>query len=300
MVYPSKELIIFQCLQGRKTFSKTEEHQHYKLLKGYEGEKQFSNLLKEQLHQDHLQINDLLLNNHGTVFQLDTLLIFNQTVYLFEVKNYQGEFQLEKDYLHCYTTGKNYRNPLHQLKRSELMLTDLLSNMDMHFQVKSYLIFINHRFTLFQATRNHPIILPTQVFDFIRRLNQIPGTISPKHQQLANKLHKMHIEKLPYTRYPDYNFDQLKKGILCKNCRRHMENSRFNLYCYHCSYQERIDSGVLRHVIEFNLLFPEKIITSGIIYKWIGHYISRTTIQNILAQYMKQEKKNRYTRYTFK
>src|SRR5699024_10524608 len=91
MVYPSKELIIFQCLQGRKTFSKTEEHQYYKLLKGYEGEKHFSNLLKEQLHQDHLQINDLLLNNHGTVFQLDTLLIFNQTVYLFEVKNYQGE-----------------------------------------------------------------------------------------------------------------------------------------------------------------------------------------------------------------
>src|SRR5699024_2056304 len=138
MVYPSKELIIFQCLQGRKTFSKTEEHQHYKLLKGYEGEKQFSNLLKEQLHHNNLQ-----LNNHRTVFQLDTLLIFNQTVYLYEVKNYQGEFQLEKDYLHCYTTGKNYRNPQHQLKRSELMLTDLLSNMDMHFQVKSYLIFIN-------------------------------------------------------------------------------------------------------------------------------------------------------------
>src|SRR5699024_3823998 len=97
---PSKELIIFQCLQGRKTFAKTEEHQHYKLLKGYEGEKQLSNILKEQLHQDHLQINNILLNNHVTVFQMDTLLIFNQTVYLIEVKNYQGEFQLEKDSLH--------------------------------------------------------------------------------------------------------------------------------------------------------------------------------------------------------
>src|SRR5699024_12578262 len=99
MVYPSKELIIFQCLQGRKTFSKTEEHQHYKLLKGYEGEKQFSNLLKEQLHQDHLQINDLLLNNHGTVLQLDTLLIFKQTDYLFEVTNYLVEFQIDNIYL---------------------------------------------------------------------------------------------------------------------------------------------------------------------------------------------------------
>src|SRR5699024_11761579 len=47
------------------------------------------------------------------------------------------------------------------------------------------------------------------------------------------------------------------------------------------------------HVIEFNLLFPEKIITRVIIHEWIGYYISRTTIQNILAQYMKQEKKNR-------
>src|SRR5699024_12873672 len=109
-----------------------------------------------------------------------------------------------------------------------------------------------------------------------------------KHQQLANKLHKMHIEKLPYTRYPDYNFDQLKKGILCKNCRRHMENSRFNLYCYHCSYQERIDSGVLSHVIEFNLLFPEKIIMSWIIYMWIGHYISILAIQIFIAHNMKK------------
>src|SRR5699024_9253613 len=145
------------------------------------GEKQFSNLLKEQLHQDHLQINDLLLNNHGTVFQLDTLLIFNQTVYLFEVKNYQGEFQLEKDYLHCYTTGKTYRNHLHQRKGSELMLSDSLSNIYMYFEVKTYLMFNNHRFILFQATRNHPFILPTLVFGYIRRLNQLPGTHSPKH-----------------------------------------------------------------------------------------------------------------------
>src|SRR5699024_12019603 len=94
-----------------------------------------------------------------TVFQLDTLLIFNQTVYLFEVKNYQGEFQLEKDHLHCYTTGKNYRNPLHQLKRSELMLTDLLSNMDMNFQIKSYLIFIKNIYNLFIDTSIHSIFL---------------------------------------------------------------------------------------------------------------------------------------------
>src|SRR5699024_12368434 len=95
----------------------------------------FAYLLIEQLHHDHLQIYYLLLNNHGTVFQLVTLLIFNQTVYLFEVKNYQGEFQLEKDHLHCYTTGKNYRNPLHQLKRRELMLTNSLSTMNMNSNV---------------------------------------------------------------------------------------------------------------------------------------------------------------------
>src|SRR5699024_12384284 len=142
---------------------------------------------------------------------------------------YQLEIQLEKDYLHCDTTCKNYRIPLYQLKRSVLIMTDLLFNMDMHFQVKPYLMFINHRFTLFQATRNRPIILPTQVFDFIRRLNQIPGTISPKHQRLANKLHKRHIEKLPYIRYPDYNFDERKKEILRRQCASELERYRYEL-----------------------------------------------------------------------
>lgn len=300
MRQPPKELVLFDYLRGRFHFSNADKQRYQNILKGYKGEKQFSTLIQEQLQQDYLCIPDLLLEHQGTVCQFDMLLIFQQTLYLFEIKNYQGEFQIENDHLHCYTTNKNYRNPKHQLKRSELMLKDLLSGMGAHFQMKAYVVFMNPQFTLFQATRDQPIILPTQVVDFVQSLNHIPGVISKKHQQLANKLNNMHINNSPYTRYPTYTFDQMRKGIFCKKCRNCMERSRLYFYCSSCNYKENKDASVMRQIIEFSVLFPEQKIRTGIIHQWINKYITKVTLRNILVNYMHQEKNYRYTYYTFK
>ncbi|WP_369384695.1 nuclease-related domain-containing protein [Halalkalibacter akibai] len=66
--------------------------------KGYEGEKVFD-LLVDTLECECLLLHDLLLKLNNTLFQIDTMVILQDAVYLFEIKNYEGDFYYESDRL---------------------------------------------------------------------------------------------------------------------------------------------------------------------------------------------------------
>jgi hypothetical protein len=95
MAYKSRkekdELIILRSLNARLLLSEEEKKTLYRLEKGYEGEVMFD-LLTEQLPDEKLILNDLLLEVNGTKFQIDTTLITQDKIYLFEVKNFEGDY----------------------------------------------------------------------------------------------------------------------------------------------------------------------------------------------------------------
>lgn len=229
----------------------------------------------------------ILLDNNGTLYQIDCLLIFRNKVIMIEVKNYKGEFEFREEQLYCITTNKYYQNPLHQLQRSNINLRNSLSKLKPAMSLESYIAFVNQDFTLF-AERNPMIILPSQINSFIKTLNQIPGKISERHQEFAGKIISSQIEESPYTSIPEYHYTKIRKGVLCNNCRSQMHLNGRQLFCQRCSYQEFIDSGVLRSVIEFSILFPEIKITTKKIAEWCALNISTRSIRRILQTYLRQ------------
>lgn len=129
MAYKSRiesgELLILRILNRRMGLS-AEEHQRYlNLEKGFKGEVQFD-LLTEKLQSECLILNDLLLEVNNSKFQIDTTIIFQETIYPFEVKNYEGDFIFKPDRLER-IPGKDYKNPLDQLKRTKFLLRQLLN-----------------------------------------------------------------------------------------------------------------------------------------------------------------------------
>jgi hypothetical protein len=66
------------------------------LEKGFEGEVQFDSLTEMYLSDCYI-LNDLLLEINNTKFQIDSLIIFQETIYLFELKNFEGDFCYESD-----------------------------------------------------------------------------------------------------------------------------------------------------------------------------------------------------------
>lgn len=77
----SKELQALKFLNNRMDLSAKDKQHYLNLKKGFEGEVMFD-LLTETFECECLILNDLLLKVNNTLFQIDTLIISSETLYL--------------------------------------------------------------------------------------------------------------------------------------------------------------------------------------------------------------------------
>lgn len=294
-----RELIVYELLDGRISLTTEQKIKMQNLKKGYEGEKLFSELLKEKTNQNFIPLFDVLLEDDGTVFQLDCLLIFQYEMIMLEIKNYYGEFLLKDDYLFSVTAEKRYRNPLHQLQRSNLLLRELFSKHKINLPLTSQIIFVNQEFTLFHAEQHSDLILPTQLNAYLSKLNDKSGSIGNHQYQISNTLLNLQLNKFMDNRMPDYTYSQMMKGILCKTCRGPILIEKRKFYCHYCNKEEGIDAAIMRNIGEFQILFPHKKITVKNIYDWCNEVVSRSTIKRVLVRNMKLNGRSKYSYYTF-
>lgn len=281
-----KDLQKRRILFARMNLSTQEKQQYIRLLKGHEGEKQFYQLIKNNHTTNSIFLHDLLLQSNNSLFQIDHILIHAQTIFSFEVKNYEGEFIIENGNWYVKSTKQEIRNPLNQLNKSDYLLRQLVKNLGYNLPVKSYLVFINRDFTLYQLPPNLPILLRSQLNRFIQFLNKSHVPLKQEHHQLAQDLKKVQITDSSFEKLPDYDFKQLRKGITCPECYMFLSRERQSfLLCDNCGYTETLEKGILRNVFEFHLLFPQEKITTNVIYEWCGIFKSLLTIRKVLSRH---------------
>jgi len=290
------ELAILRILNARMNLTEKEKLHYYILEKGYEGEVKFDSLTKN-LQNEHLITNDLLLDYNYSTFQIDSLIHFQKSLYLIDVKNFEGDYIFKSDDFYN-VAGKPTKDPLAQLKRCELLLSQLNHQYGYNFTIESYLVFINPEFTLYHAPENQQIILPTQVNRFIKKLNTIPSKLTDKHIKLAKHLVSLHQRDNPFTRLPSYNYDQLKKSLTCVTCNSfslHVGRSKFT--CNICSCVEEVESAVIRCVGELRILFSDKKITTRFVYEWCGGILSEKLIRRVLNENFTITSKYRFAHF---
>ena len=290
------ELLMLDALHNRMTLPPQDRKNYVHLQKGYEGEQQFDHLLGG-LECDHIQLHDLLLEYSGTVFQIDTLLITKEKIFVYEVKNYQGEFFFEQEKFMKYP-HQEIMNPLHQIGRSAPMLTQLLRKLGFNLPIQFHIVFINLEFTLYHADKNPTIILPTQLNQHLRLLHEITTRLSQNHHRLAEKLVELHLEKSPYQKRPEYTYDEIRKGIVCGGCGlMEVELKGRKYYCAYCNWTEQVSTVITSSIKEFQLLFPEKKVTVSTIGDWCGGTVSLKTISRVLNQNFTRKGKMRWSYY---
>lgn len=109
----------------------------YNLEKGYQGELMFYELLEVELTSKCIRLYDLLLECNQTEFQIDNLLIYQNTIIMNEVKNFDGDFFIKDNKWYAVSTRNEIRNPIQQLQRSEYLLRQLLQQISTSFQTRS-------------------------------------------------------------------------------------------------------------------------------------------------------------------
>jgi DNA-directed RNA polymerase subunit RPC12/RpoP len=279
----SKELLIQESLNVRMKLSTKEESQYLYNKKGYEGEVQFDILL-EQLNIDCLVLNDLLFEINNKYFQIDKIIITQQGLIIFEVKNFEDEYYIEGGKWFA-LPKKEIDNPLDQLNRSHSLLHRLIQSIGYNCTVDKHLVFVNPEFTLYHTPMNSPIVLPTQLNRLVNKLNMMPSKLNENHTRLANKLLSLHIEESPFKRNFRYNYEELRKGFICATCHSFITDiNTKRITCLKCGSEEDVKSAVLRSVEEIKLLFPEMKITTNIVFDWCRIVESKKTIRNVLNE----------------
>jgi len=292
----SKELIILEILNDRMILDAKYKQHYFNLKKGYEGEMLFDSLT-EKLQCECLILNDLLLEVNNTIFQIDSIIITGETIYLYEVKNYEGDYYYESDSLYKKPRLETL-NPLHQLIRSKSLLHKLLLNLGFNLPITGSVVFINPNFTLYQAPLDKPIIFPTQVKNHLSKLSKISSKITEKHKNLADQLLSLHITDSPYEKIPPYDYNQLRKGMICPKCHSFSVTVGIKkCICRECGYEELVESSVLKGVKEFKILFPNEKITTILIHDWCQVVQSEKRIRNILLNNFSKVGSKRWTYY---
>ncbi|MFC4402861.1 nuclease-related domain-containing protein [Gracilibacillus xinjiangensis] len=277
----SDEYLMFESLHVRNGLSEKDKQYFSGLKKGYEGELLFDSWM-EEVTADCLVINDLLLKQRNNIFQIDSLMLLAEKIFLFEVKNFEGD--------HYYDAGKLYlkskeerNNPMLQLEKNESLLRQLLHSWSYKLPIFAYVVFVNPAFTLYQAPLDKPIIYPTQITGYLKQFNQLTSPITTNENRLATLLTSAHIEKSPYSQLPDFGFNQLKKGMYCADCHSFaLDLSKYKCLCRKCGKSESIQTSIMRSVREFQLLFPNEKITTNKIHEWCGVPIDKRRIYRVL------------------
>lgn len=295
----SKELKLYRSLYARGELSEEDRQYYFNLEKGYEGELAFDRYL-ETLSDDWLIVNDLFLRYNNTSFQIDSLLISHEMIYLFEIKNFEGDFYFEGD--HWYTLSKReISNPMLQLEKNLSLLRRLLLDWGYNYHFSENLVFVNPEFFLYNASLGKPIIFPSQIERFLDRLNRKKPRNNSRDLKMAELLIVEHIADPPLLKVPKYDYESLRKGMVCGCCHSlSLEVQGRMLVCPKCGFTENINSGILRAVEEYRMLFPERKITTNDIFDWCKIIGYKKRIQRVLAENFELKGYNKRAYYEVK
>lgn len=264
---------------------------------GHKGELLFYKLLETYLSANTSKLFDLTIIVNGSICQIDSLLFFHKKIFIIEIKHYAGDFIIKGD--EWYSANQTIiKNPLHQLKRTEILLKQLLEKFKLNIEIKPLLIFTHPEFHLINATQELPIVFPTQLKRFIKMLNTFPHNLTAKQQRFITTLHSLHQPDVSLFKKIQLEFDQLNKGLFCVICNQLMEPF-FPRYmcCPACQTTEKIDSAIKRSIAEYHLLFPKSKVTINQISNWINHQATPYYIKKALSNNWTVVKKGRSSHY---
>lgn len=123
-----------------------------KRIAGKEGELQAKKILNHYLNENDLLLNNLNISIHGRNTELDYVVINNNGVFIFEVKNFSGQLVGDEDdqYWNKYKISrgnkeyiKKIRNPIKQLKREIYLLKEYLRYYGVDLWIEGYVLFVN-------------------------------------------------------------------------------------------------------------------------------------------------------------
>lgn len=273
-------LAIMHILSYRMPLSSSHLQYLSRLQKGFSGEL-LMDAMTHELGDDFLILKDLSLDSKSAgSFQIDTLILSSLGIYLYEVKNYSGEF-FYKEELIVKKPDLEIMNPTVQLQNTRIKLERLLKEMGHPTKVQGFVAYVHNSFTLFFAPDDTRVLLPTQLAGHFAELKKKAAPLTSLQKRMAKELTQQALHPEPFLKsMPDYTFTDLQKGIACQRCNQiSLILLRESYTCSTCGYQGKIFSALIKAIKEYQLLFPHQTLSTNVLYEWCDQSVSKKRIK---------------------
>lgn len=249
--------------------------------KGKVGEFYFKNLMDNKLNDNIGAITDYRFESGGSECQIDFLIVLNNTCIIIEIKNFYGDFELRENGFYRLNPLRKIKNPLSQTERAEIMLKNHLKRLNLNLDVRYYVVFVNDQCSIYQLTRDKPIVMASQLNRFLESLNE--EAYDKNHSYTLKKLESARLKESRYNLELKLDFSQARKGLTCQSCSGWLEVETYNsLKCRSCGADEKIDDAIRRSITEMKTLFPNDAITLSRLSEWIGHAYTPSKLRRLL------------------
>ncbi|WP_368646122.1 nuclease-related domain-containing protein [Alkalibacterium putridalgicola] len=277
------------ALDKRMVLEDTDRNYLLNLERGYKGEELFDDYVKQYLTKEVIVLNDLLLTSRGSSFQVDSVIITSDTLYMYEIKNYKGNYQMNAGQI-VTLTGQEINNPVNQINRAKTLMKQMVKDFGYGIKVDASVIFVNPTFYLYDAKTTVSFIYPNQIEKHFNDMNNRLTPLTKEQQYLAQKLIQENRESVPYQKeLPDFEYSKLKKTIYCSLCGKdRLRVTRKRSYCTTCQHQQGLEKTILEHIAEFKLLFPNEKVTVQLLYDWCGGKASPRRLRKVCGTHYKK------------
>lgn len=263
------ELLQLEALRGRIVFSPEQERLYRYLTTGFIGEC-LSDRMAENVAGGVIQMHDLLLSSGGRTCQVDSLLVVDGKVYLLEVKNWEGSFEIMDGRFAGLSAC-----PLAQLQRSKMIVEHLLGRFGFRVEVEARVLFVNPKLQLYGLMRSDPVLLLHQIEPYFR--NAAGGHAwNSWDKKIADFLLQQHVPENRFANPVVYDPLAVERGVMCVDCRVRMRcYDLLRLQCVKCGQTEMKRECLARMQAEFEVLFDGKTCSRHALHIWCDGLVSR-------------------------
>lgn len=262
---------------------------HYKRVEaGALGEMQFEQIMNQFGSPQWYFLQNIWFENYNT-FECDYVLVTKHCVYVFEIKNYYGEFEYQNGQCKSRGVGITY-NPINQAHNAMVHLKNLVKNYSAEIPIKGVLVFIgeHNKVCVHDDIDYIDIITRNEIYSYIQNMIQKDNAsltaINPKY--LIEYLEPFEV-KNPYLVNPYTSSDimNLHAGLYCKMCSRELEMTRSLYIECSCGFQEYREHLIVRTACEYGVLTHGTNFVISDIQSFVGAFPSRVHMKNMLPKH---------------
>jgi hypothetical protein len=273
--------------------------------RGLEGEQILLDHIKDIAPNHWIVLRNVWINYFG-IFECDLILITSDTVYLFEVKNYSGIFEIDQ---HIGKHGNKSvgNNVVSQGIKSTINLRNILQNSIHDLSVVGVIAFVgrNNQIIIKDTIKDLNILSSNEVRDFIWNIRKtetqyLGYPIDSKRiiQILAE--YEISAPYPPEKDIPKAIFQNIRKGIRCGHCGNFQNTLSKKYLSCECGLFEPRKETIIRTICEYGVLNYQKHLQTKALLKFFNGDISRSNLLGHLQNNFEQIGNNKSIQYTNK